>query len=442
MSKTDKPLPVCNDCHSSHAISRTDLDEFKRNIMDTCGKCHTEIAKTYFDTYHGKVYQLGSTKTAKCYDCHGAHDILSVTDPESHLSRQNVVDTCKKCHPQATRRFAGYLTHATHHDPQKYPWLFYTFWGMTSLLVVTFTISGIHTLLWLPRAFQMRRDIHRKLAARKGGKQFQRFTHLERFCHWLMIVSFISLALTGMTLKFSYTKWAFDLAKFLGGFESAGLIHRFAAIMMFGVFAIHLWDLTVNKKRERGSWKKLIFGPNSMMFNRRDLTELILSIKWFLGRKSRPSYGRWTYWEKFDYFAVFWGIFVIGSTGLLLWFSEFFTRILPGWLINVATIVHSDEALLAVGFIFTIHFFNTHLRPEKFPMDTVVFTGRVDIEELKNDKPDEYAQLVATGELEKNLVDPLPDVVVTAIRVFAWIALGVGLAIVAAIIYAMVFAYK
>ena len=123
--------------------------------------------------------------------------------------------------------------------------------------------------------------------------------------------------------------------------------------------------------------------------------------------ENAPDFGRWTYWEKFDYFAVFWGIAVIGSTGLTLWFSEFFTRLLPGWTLNVATIIHSDEALLATGFIFTVHFFNTHLRPEKFPMDIVVFTGRMTIEELRNDKPAEYEALVQRGELEKHLVGAL-----------------------------------
>jgi hypothetical protein len=159
VTKTGQPLPVCNDCHSAHSIRRTDLDGFKLDIMNTCGHCHAEIAKTYFDTYHGKVSRLGYTKTAKCYDCHGSHDILKVTDPRSHLSRINVVATCRKCHSDATRRFAGYLTHATHHDPKKYPFLFWTFWGMTALLVGTFTISGMHTLLWLPRALQMRREL-------------------------------------------------------------------------------------------------------------------------------------------------------------------------------------------------------------------------------------------------------------------------------------------
>jgi hypothetical protein len=156
---SNKELPVCNDCHTAHAIRRTDKDNFRLDVMSTCGRCHAEIAKTYFDTYHGKVSRLGYTKAAKCYDCHGAHDILAVADPRSHLSRANVAATCQKCHEGANRRFAGYLTHATHHDPRKYPFLFYTFWGMTTLLLVTFVVGGLHTLLWLPRAFQMRREL-------------------------------------------------------------------------------------------------------------------------------------------------------------------------------------------------------------------------------------------------------------------------------------------
>ncbi|MCE1188971.1 MAG: cytochrome c3 family protein [Ignavibacteria bacterium] len=159
ITKTTKQLPICNDCHSSHLIKRTDQNEFKLGVMTTCGKCHEEITKTYFETYHGKVSQLGYTKTAKCYDCHGSHEILPVNNPASLLSRQNVVKTCQKCHPGANRRFAGYLTHATHHDPQKYPWLFFVFWGMTILLVGTFIVAGTHTLLWLPRSLQWKKQL-------------------------------------------------------------------------------------------------------------------------------------------------------------------------------------------------------------------------------------------------------------------------------------------
>jgi cytochrome b subunit of formate dehydrogenase len=273
--------------------------------------------------------------------------------------------------------------------------------------------------------------------------QFRRFTRLNRTLHILMIVSFMSLALTGMTLKFSYTGWAAFISRSLGGYEGAGFIHRAAAVVMFGIFVTHLWDLNRKRKREHeGSFWKMLTGPNTMLFTRKDLRDLVGNLKWFVGTGPRPSYGRWTYWEKFDYFAVFWGIFVIGSTGLMLWFSVFFTRFLPGWLINVATIIHSDEALLATGFIFTIHFFNTHLRPEKFPMDLVVFTGRMPLAEFKRDKPAEYDALVASGKLEENLVWPYQKVVIRTIRIFAWCALALGTSMVLWIIYAMVFAYR
>jgi cytochrome b subunit of formate dehydrogenase len=280
-------------------------------------------------------------------------------------------------------------------------------------------------------------------ASRTRGLHYQRFTRLERALHATMIVSFVSLALTGMTLKFSYTGWAAFLSRRLGGFESAGFIHRAAATVMFALFVTHLWDLN-RKRREQcaGSWTRLLFGPDTMLFTKRDLRELAGSLRWFVGAGPRPAYGRWTYWEKFDYFAVFWGIFVIGSTGLMLWFPVFFTRFLPGGVINVATIIHSDEALLATGFIFTVHFFNTHLRPEKFPMDTVVFTGRMPIGEFKRDKPAEYEELVASGKLGDHLVEPYPPVVIRTVRVFAWTALAFGTLIVLAIIYAMIFAYR
>jgi cytochrome b subunit of formate dehydrogenase len=173
-----------------------------------------------------------------------------------------------------------------------------------------------------------------------------------------------------------------------------------------------------------------------------DLKEFGQTMRWFVGLGPRPRYGRWTYWEKFDYLAVFWGVAMIGTTGLMLWFPEIFTHVLPGWFINVATIIHSDEALLATGFIFTIHFFNTHFRPDKFPMDTVIFSGRIPLEELKEDRPREYERLVESGELERLLVDPLPPYVLRGLRIFGWFALSLGIALIVLIIWAEVFRYR
>ncbi len=435
-----KKVPECADCHSAHSIQRTDLTNFRLHIMDTCGRCHQEITERYFDTFHGKVSALGYVKTAKCYDCHGAHNILKVNDPNSSLSHNNIVKTCGKCHTGSHRQFAGYLTHATHHDPQKYPFLFYTFWGMTSLLLGTLVISGVHTLMWLPRSLEYRRQLQREHA--DTGVHVRRFQPLHRNLHLMVITSFIGLALTGMTLKFSYSPWAKVMARLLGGFEAAGLIHRFCALLTFSYFAIHIRDLFKKRSESGKSWKEFILGPESMMFNRRDWEELAGSMKWFLNRGPRPEYGRWTYWEKFDYFAVFWGVAVIGMTGLVLWFPEAFTHFMPGWMINVATTIHSDEALLAVSFIFVVHFFNTHFRPEKFPMDTVIFTGGMPLEEFKRDRPREYQQLVESGRLEEMLMPEPQPLAVKLWRRFGFAALGIGLGIIVLIYYAMVFAYR
>jgi cytochrome b subunit of formate dehydrogenase len=275
-----------------------------------------------------------------------------------------------------------------------------------------------------------------------GEKQFVRFSRLNRILHGIMIISFMSLALTGMTLKFSYTAWASTLSRIFGGYETAGYIHRIAAVFMIGIFVIHLIDLGRRARNEFGSFRAMLTGPSTMLPTKKDLRDAAGSMKWFLGMGDRPKFGRWTYWEKFDYFAVFWGMFVIGSTGFMLWFPELFTLLLPGWLINVATIIHSDEALLAVGFIFTVHFFNTHLRPEKFPMDTVIFTGRMPLEEFKEDKPEEYEAQVRAGTLQDNLVDAYPPIIMKGVRAFGFTALLVGFAIVLWIIYAMLFAYR
>ncbi len=441
----DHRFPSCEDCHTSHTISRTDRTDFRFEMMAQCGNCHEEQAETFFDTFHGKVSQLGSSGAAKCSDCHGTHGILPSSDPASTLGRENVVATCGQCHEGSHRRFAGYLTHATHHDPDKYPWLFWSFWGMTALLVGTLTFALLHTLAWLTRLYLSRDEwkAHKALANGNADKKFyRRFNRLQRGMHLAMLLSFFTLALTGMILKFSYMGWAQGIAWALGGFQTTSALHRLGAVVLVAVFAVHLWDVFKRKRRDGKSLLQVITGPDSIVFNKRDLTEVVQSIRWFFGLGPRPRYGRYTYWEKFDYFAVFWGVLVIGSTGLVLWLPELFTHILPGWSVNVATIVHSDEALLAVGFIFTIHFFNTHFRPDKFPIDTVIFSGRVTLDELKYDKPEEYERLVAAGELDKHLVGPHPRLGERAARIFGFTALTVGLILIALIVYTMLVGYR
>jgi thiosulfate reductase cytochrome b subunit len=245
-----------------------------------------------------------------------------------------------------------------------------------------------------------------------------------------------------MTLKFSYTPWAYVLARLLGGFESAGFVHRVCAVITFAYFGTHVWDLLRRKRASGLSWVTFITGPNGMLPGPVDLQEFLQSFRWFFHKGERPRFGRWTYWEKFDYFAVFWGVAIIGTTGLMLWFPTLFTKLLPGWLINVATIIHSDEALLAVGFIFTVHFFNTHFRPEKFPMDPVIFTRGVPLEEFMRDRPREYNEMLRAGTLEENLMTPPEPAVVRRWKVFGFIALGIGISLILLILYAEIFGYR
>ncbi len=438
-------MPSCSDCHSSHAVARTDVPRFKLDMLQQCGSCHPQVTQTYFETFHGKASALGDDAKAKCYDCHGAHDIMPPTDPRSHLHRDHIVATCAKCHPGSHRQFAGYLTHATHHDSERYPVLFYTFWGMTLLLTGTLLFFATHAVVWFPRAIKWRRELQHAVAnsTPKTTVHVVRFTRYQRALHLMVIVSFFGLAITGMMLKFSYTAWAQWLAWAMGGMSTAGVVHRACAIITFLYFGLHLRDLLRRYRASRQTLWQFATGPDSIMPTGSDVREFAATMRWFLGRGPRPEYGKWTYWEKFDYLAVFWGVAIIGSTGLCLWFPELFTRVLPGWSINVATIIHSDEALLATGFIFTIHFFNSHFRPDKFPMDDVIFTGTVPLDELRHDRPRWYAQLKASGDLERlSTTQAHSPRFARAARIFGFCALACGLALIGLILYAMVFAYR
>lgn len=225
----------------------------------------------------------------------------------------------------------------------------------------------------------------------------RRFDAVDRVMHGLLMLSFLGLAATGLPLVFSDETWARTLAGLFGSFEVAGWLHRVCAVLLIGVFAAHLGRL--GRRMLRGGGRDLLWGPNSMVPQPKDLSDLAGHLRWFVGRGPRPQFDRYTYWEKFDYWAVFWGMGIIGASGLLLWFPVFFSQYIPGWVFNVALLIHGEEALLAVGFIFTMHFFNGHLRPEKFPMDRVIFTGRVSEEDLREERPAEYERLIARGEL-------------------------------------------
>ncbi|MCC7327657.1 MAG: hypothetical protein IT521_12745 [Burkholderiales bacterium] len=253
-------------------------------------------------------------------------------------------------------------------------------------------------------------------------RYYRRFTPAQRVLHALLMLSFLGCALTGLPLIFADRPWAAALARTLGGFESAGVIHRICAFVMIVVFVTHVVAVFA-RAIASGRLMATLWGPDSMVPQPQDIIDLYRNFKWFIGAGPQPKFDRWTYWEKFDYWAVFWGMLIIGGSGLLLWFPVFFARFLPGWVFNIASLVHGEEALLAVGFIFTFHFFNGHLRPQKFPMDTVIFTGRISEHELREEREVEYERMVREGTLADRETTPPSE----EAKWFGWIVGGAAL---------------
>lgn len=399
----------CSNCHHSHGI-RAIGPEFHHAIVEECSTCHLELGESYLESYHGKATTLGSDITAVCSSCHGSHEILPPEHPESRVNEANLVSTCGECHEGVNANFTKYISHVDVRSPEEHPQVFYTWLVMTVLLLSVLAVFVPHGLLWFQRSFLERvqnpRGYH---AAPPTERWVLRFRPLHRFTHFLIVISFMGLVATGFPLKYSYAGWAQSMATMMGGSHVMGLLHRGFALITFLYAGIHLTFLGwfFYKHCPAPRWR-FIIGPDSMLFNRKDLTDFFAMLKWFFWRGPRPKFDRWTYFEKFDYWGEIWGIFVIGGTGIILWFPMLFTRWMPGWILNCAMVVHSIEALLAASVIFLVHFFNTHLRPEKFPVDMVMLTGRMTESEMKEERPAEYQRLVESGLLEKRIVKPVP----------------------------------
>jgi cytochrome b subunit of formate dehydrogenase len=433
-ARGNKKAPVCTDCHTAHAITRTDTPGFLMDIVNECGTCHIDLYDTYRNSYHGQVTQLGWTRAARCSDCHGAHDIRHIEEPGSRLSQANRVSVCRECHPTAGADFASFAPHANMRNREKYPLLHGVWLYFVIMMSCAFGFFGMHSVLWLIRSVIERIRNGPRAHHPMHGHAIQRFNRVDRVNHAFVIVSFFGLTLTGLPLLYADKDWGRLLAGLLGGVNSAGTAHRFFAVMLIGNFVVH--GVGVIRRIRRFGFFKLLFGPATMLPRWKDVTDCLAMFRWFFVGGSKPKFDRWTYWEKFDYVAEVGGSLIIGLTGLLLWFPAPFSHIFPGWMFNVATIIHGYEALLAIGFIFTIHFFNAHLRLEKFPVDDVIFTGRLSEEEFRHERGAEYERLEASGELARLRVKPpAPHYRQFAIAVGV-VAMTVGLGLVVLIVLA------
>nr|WP_246262481.1 cytochrome C [Aromatoleum evansii] len=415
-AKGDPKGAVCIDCHTTHEIRGTSTELFKLKNVVSCGDCHKEELLSYRDTYHGQVNRLGFAYTAKCADCHGSHGIKAGDDPKSRVHPDNRLKTCQKCHddkkPGMVKATAGFVTfgpHANTDDFEKYPQMYVAGKFMTWLLIGVFAFFWAHSGLWYYREWQERKERKTVPHVRTGelgvneGKHFVRFAKGWRIAHLAFALVTMTLVLTGTTVMFADSAWAPTVAAMLGGPKVMGFIHRVAAVLFVGIFMIHFVYVMSRLLRDR---KFRWFGPDSLIPNWKDLADCVGMFKWFFGKGPKPKFDRWTYFEKFDYWAVFWGVNIIGWSGLMLAFPHVTASFLPGWVFNVGTLVHGEEAFLAAVFLFTVHFFNNHFRPDKLPPpDVVMFTGTQSLEEFSREHPAHYQRLVESGELEKYLVD-------------------------------------
>ncbi len=425
---------TCSDCHKPHQIAAAD-DDFRQRTVESCSDCHDERGGSFRLSYHGKRHDLGGARgVASCDSCHGAHMVLPADDPASTIHPDNIVATCAKCHAGSHEEFTKYIAHADPRDQENYPLLYWIFWGMTGLILVTLALGLLHAVLWLVRATAAGEWKRPKL--QPGTRYIRRWPAAYVGYHIALMTSVLVLAATGLPLHYADQPWSHDLMALFGGAGAAGWVHRVFAVALIALVVVYLTHIAYRLvvKRERG----LFTGESTMLPRWKDVQDLLGNVRWFLFLGERPRYSRWTYWEKFDFWAVFWGTGVIGVSGLMLWFPEEATRFVPGWMLNVAVIVHGFEALLDIAFIFTVHVFHANLRPDKFPMDTMFMHGKLPEHELRHERPVEYDELVRTGELDR-LVAREPA---ARTRLWAYVigglALAVGFFFVGAMIVAVV----
>lgn len=254
--------------------------------------------------------------------------------------------------------------------------------------------------------------------------RIRRFTPLQRIFHVLLMLGFLTQGATGLARMYIETPWGKKLSWVFGGYESALTIHKYVGILMICGFLLHVLYLfiAIDWRHFPGS----LFGRDSLLPHGRDIKDFFLHIGWFLGISKAPQFDRWGYWEKFDYWAVFWGMVIMGSTGLLLAYPLAASRLMPGWGLNVAFWIHRIEAILAMAHVFLIHFFIAHLRRHNFPMDRAIFEGSADLDETRHERPGWIGRLEATGKLRNILVPEAKMGTRALFYVFGYAAVAIG----------------
>jgi formate dehydrogenase gamma subunit len=406
--------PVCTDCHGIHNIKmpfdQTTASATTAIATDSCAKCHegvtltqefgvaSERVSSYKDSYHGLASQLGSKVVANCASCHGVHNILPSSDPRSMISANNLPQTCGQCHVGAGANFtngkihltSGLVSEAVSHDKgvagtRIVRWIY--------LPLIILVIGGMvvhNALVWRKKA----------MARRRQQRSIVRLSSNQRFQHWLLLTSFITLVLSGFALQYpdSWLAWLLGSSEFL-----RRIIHRVAAVVMLLVGTYHVLYLALSK--EGRLWVRDMF-PKF-----RDVKDLIGNLGYYLGvSKEKPKIARFGYAEKAEYWAVVWGTIIMGLTGLMIWFKLGFFGFLPRWWIEIALAVHFYEAVLATLAIIVWHFYQVIFDPDVYPVNFAFIDGRVSEESYKEEHELAYEQMKKEAtEEEAGLEEAPPD---------------------------------
>ena len=395
-------VPSCADCHPEHPRDTGKQGRAgiaRAGVVATCIACHEDPGlqrryalpagrlASYLGSYHGAATELGSSQTANCASCHGAHLILPSSDPRSTINRANLARTCGRCHPGAGVNFAVGTIHlqpSPRHDRAVF-WVKVAYQLFIAGLMLSFVgYIGLDLLARLRRRFG-------RVPRRAPGEpepQFERLTLVQRIQHWVLIASFLTLIITGFPVLFPRSAISRGVVMSLGGVGARAIVHRAAALVLIALVAFHALYVLFSR---RGYWefRQLLPGP-------RDARDVARMLGFYFGLAStRPAFDRYNYIEKFEYLAVGWGSVAMITTGALLWSPSFTLAVFPKWVMDIALVIHSWEAILAFLAIIIWHMYNVHFNPSVFPMSRVWLTGKIGLHELKENHPLEYDRIMA-----------------------------------------------
>lgn len=397
--------PVCTDCHGEHLIlapqNPASPVSAARVSIDTCGRCHgdqrlnarfnlpPDRVPSYADSFHGLAIRGGSQTVANCASCHGVHNIFPSSDPRSTVNPANLAATCGRCHPGAGASYSIGPVHVQITQGEASPVVLWIRRIYLVLIPLTLGFMVLHNLLDL--FFKMRN----RRAHPHSGETVERMNLWFRIAHWGVMLSFPTLVYSGFALKFPGEWWSRPLLLWEGHIAFRGWLHRVAAVVLLAATVYHLIHLSVNR-RDRVFLKAMLPGW-------KDVTDLLHKIQYNLGlRPDEPTFGKFNYAEKLEYWAFLWGTFIMALSGFLLWFNNFTLRHFAKWTTDAATAVHYYEAILATFSILLWHFYIVIFDPVVYPMDTAWLDGKVPAEHYRHSRP-QYLKLLEERRRQESL---------------------------------------